>query len=209
MHEDGVRGRTRRLGRAEFLSTGAKRGAAMLVVGPAFGVLADSASADPLPDNDLAYARLLTGAELLAIDFYTRALSADRFGAVATKYMRDALADEVAHYHSVSGILTGAGYVPATAADINFTYPSGSFASRLSIARLGRDLETVFVGSYLGAVAGVQTQPLVQPLARIAASEAQHLSLWGYELGGRPSSLAFPAPSTIDEASDAMDEYAA
>jgi hypothetical protein len=55
----------------------------------------------------------------------------------------------------------------------------------------------------------VQTTSLTQPLARIAASEAQHLSLWGYELGGRPLSLAFPAPYTIDEASAALDAYTA
>ena len=104
----------------------------------------------------------------------------------------------------MSAILTGAGYSPATAADFVFTYPSGAFGSRLSIARLGRDLETMFLGSYLGAVAAVQAQWLAQPLARIAASEAQHLSVWGYELGGRPLSLAFPAPLTIDESSNAM-----
>ena len=45
--------------------------------------------------------------------------------------------------------------------------------------------------------------------ARIAASEAQHLSLWGYELGGHPLSAAFPAPYSIDQASAAMEKYAA
>ncbi len=181
----------------------------MLVAASAFGALAEGAQADPLSDNDLAFARLLTGVELLAVDFYERALKASRFRAVGNKYLGNTLSNEQEHYGSVSAILTGAGYTPAAAADFVFTYPAGAFGSRLSIARLGRELETIFLGSYLGAVAAVQAQFLVQPLARIAASEAQHLSVWGYELGGRPLSLAFPAPFTIDESSAALDEYTA
>jgi hypothetical protein len=206
MQTAGTRGR---FSRAELLSTGAKRGAALVVVGSAFGALTQTAAAsDQLSDNDLAFARLLVGVELFSIDFYARALAAGRFRAVGHKYLRNAFNNEVDHYRSVSGILTGAGYQAATEEDFEFSYPSGTFKSRGSIARRGRELETLFLGSYLGAVA-VVAPALTQPLARIAASEAQHLSLWGYELGGRPGSAAFPAPFTIDEVSTAMDAYAA
>ncbi len=198
-----------RLSRADLLSTGARRGAVLLLAGGAVGALAAPASADPLTDNDLAFARLLVGAELLSIDFYTRALGAQKFKAVGHKYIRTVLANEQDHYRSVSGILTGAGYVAATAEDFEFAYPKGSFASRVSIAKLGRELETLVLGSYLGAVAAVQAQILLQPFARIGASEAQHLSLWGLELGGHPVSAAFPAPFTIDQVSDAMDAFTA
>jgi hypothetical protein len=194
--------------RAGLLGVGARRGAAVLAAGSAFGALARTASA-ALSDNDLAYARLLVGAELLAMDFYKRVLDAGKLGHVATKYAGRALADESAHYDSVAGILTGAGQVAATSDDIDFAYPTTAFATTGSIARLGRELEIVFVGAYLGAVGGFQAQPLVQPLARIAASEAQHLSIWGLALGGHPSSVAFPAPLTIDQASDAMDAFTA
>jgi hypothetical protein len=179
----------------------------VLLAGTAFGALAARASADPLSDGDLAYARLLVGAELLLADFYTSALAAKRFGDGGQKAMRTALADENEHYTSVAGILTGAGQVPATDADINFSYPTGTFATRGSIAKLGRQLETLALGAYLGAVGAVQSQPLLQPLARIAASEAQHLTLWGQALGGHPLSLAFPAPLTIDQVSNAMDAF--
>jgi hypothetical protein len=202
-----VEGRT--LTRTGLLAAGARRGVVVLAAGTAFGALAGTAAADPISDNDLAYARLLVGAELLTIDFYGRALAAQRHGRVGRKYMRVALADENAHYHSVAAILTGAGLPAATADDFDFAYPSGSFASRGSIARLGRRLETLVLGAYLGAVGGFQTQSLVQPLSRVAASEAQHLSLWGLQLGGHPSSVAFPAPLTIDQASNAMDAYTA
>jgi Ferritin-like domain len=195
------------LTRAALLSTGAKRGAALVVAGSTFEAFTGVAAANPLPDGDLAFARLLVGAELLAIDFYTQAIAAKQFRAVGQKYMAIALQNEQAHYQSVSLILSGAGQTPAMATDFNFSYPNGSFGSRGSIAALGRTLETVFLGAYLGAIAGVQTLALAEPLARIAASESQHLSLWETELDGRPISSAFPAPITIDQVSDAMDAY--
>ena len=172
-------------------------------------MLADTAAADPLSDNDLALARLLVGVELLSIDFYLRAMNSGEFRPVGQKYLRTTFVNEVDHYRTVAEILSGAGYTPAAAEDFSFTYPRASYGSRLEIARLGRQLETMFLGSYLGAVAAIQAQPLVQPLARIAASEAQHLSLWGFELGGHPISAAFPAPLTIDEVSAVMDEFTA
>jgi hypothetical protein len=205
MQADGM---SRRLTRADLISSGARHGAALLVAGSAVGVLAETASADPLSDNDLAFARLLVGAELLSIDFYLRAMNAHKFKPVGQKYMRAAFLNEIDHYRSVSGILSGAGFSAASAEDFEFNYPRNSFKSRLAIARLGRQLETMKLGSYLGAVAGVQTQALHQPLARIAASEAQHLSIWGFQLGGRPISAAFPAPYTIEQVSAAMDMYA-
>jgi hypothetical protein len=197
------------LTRAGLLSAGARRGAVLLAAGGAFGALAETASADPLSDNDLAFARLLVGAELLSIDFYTRSLNAGKFKAVGHKYMRTVLTNETDHYHSVAGILTGAGLTAATAEDFDFTYPKGTFASSGAIARFGRELETLVLGSYLGAVSSVQAQLLVQPFARIGASEAQHLSLWGSLLGGHPISSSFPTPLTIDQVSDAMDAYSA
>ena len=93
MQTDGTRAR---LNRAELLSTGVRRGAALLVAGSAFGALTESAAAsDQLSDDDLAFARLLVGVELLSIDFYTRALDAGRFRAVGHKYLHNALANEV------------------------------------------------------------------------------------------------------------------
>jgi Ferritin-like domain len=195
------------LTRSALLSSGARRGVALVAAGSIFEAFAGAAAADPLPDGDLAFARLLVGAELLAIDFYTQAIAAKQFRPVTQKYMAIALQNEQSHYQSVSLILSGAGQTPAVATDFNFSYPSGAFGSRGSIAALARQLETLFLGAYLGAVGGLQTIALAEPLARIAASEAQHLSLWETELDGRPLTGAFPAPITIDQVSDAMDAF--
>jgi len=47
-----------------------------VVTGSIAGSLAGRAEADVIPDSDLAYARLLVAAELLAADFYGRAIAA-------------------------------------------------------------------------------------------------------------------------------------
>ena len=160
-----------------------------------------------ISDADLAYARLLVGAELLAADFYAQAMASKQFGGKATKYLKRALFNEQEHYTSVAGILDGAGQAPAVAADFDFAYPKGTFASKASIAKLGVTLETDFLGAYLGAVGALQADALKQPLARIAASEAQHLSVFTELLGRDPVGISFPAPLSIDEASDALDAY--
>jgi hypothetical protein len=68
-------------------------------------------------------------------------------------------------------------------------------------------METAILGAYLGAVDALHTNALKQPVARIAASEAEHLSVFTRLAGGAPVGLSFPVPLTIDEASDALDAY--
>jgi hypothetical protein len=179
----------------------------MLVAGSATGFLAGPAAADAIPDGDLAYARLLVGAELLAADFYAQAIASKQFSGDALKYLKRALFNEQEHYQAVAGILSGAGQAPATAADFDFAYPKGSFASKLAIAKLGVTLETAFLGAYLGAVDALLTNGLKQPVARIAASEAEHLSAFTRLSGGDPVGISFPNGLTIEEASNALDAY--
>jgi rubrerythrin len=165
------------------------------------------ASADPLSTGDLAYARLLVGAELLASDFYTQALAAANTKPAVTKYLKIAYSNEQEHYQSVAEILSGAGQTPAVSGDIDFTYPKGSFDSEMSILKLAQTLETTILSTYLGAIGGIQTDSFKQGIAQIAAAEAQHLSYFTSVMGGRAFSLAFPPAITIAQASDAMDAY--
>jgi Ferritin-like domain len=195
------------LTRAQLLSRGARSGAALLVAGAAATELAGPAAADPLPTGDLAYARLLVGAELLASDFYAQAVAASNATPGVMKYLKRAHANEQEHYKSVAGILTGAGLTPAVATDIDFTYPKGSFDSQKSILQLGQKVETIMLGTYLGAVGGMQTSAFKQGIAQIAASEAQHLSYMWVRNGGIAFSAAFPPALSIDRASSAMDAF--
>jgi hypothetical protein len=193
--------------RAQLFSRGAKGGAALLLAGSVAGSFARSASADAIPDGALAYARLLIAAELLVSDFYSKAIASKRFIGDALTHLKRGRFNEREHYKSVSGILTGAGQTPATAADFDFFYPKRTFGSKTSIAKLGVTLETTLLGSYLGAVDALETNALKQPVARIAASEAEHVSVFRRLAGGDPVGISFPNALTIDEASNALDAY--
>jgi hypothetical protein len=195
------------LDRAELLGRGARVGVAVVTGVAAAATVAGSARADVIPDPDLAYARLLVTVELLAIDFYTKALAAKQLGPDASKELGRALFNEKEHYEAMSGVLSGAGLTPAVGSDIDFTYPKDAFASKETIAKLGISLESTFVGAYLGAVDGLQTQALRQPVARIAANEAQHLSVLSALGDGHPLSLSFPVGLTIEQVSDTLDQY--
>ena len=197
------------LTRAQLFSRGVKGGAALLVAGSAATLLAPAALADPLSDNDLAYVRLLVGTELLGIDFYTRALDAKKLSSKGQKNLKAALLNEKEHYQSVAAILSGAGLVPAVSADIDFAYPKGSFDTASAITKLAARLEATFLGAYLGAVGGMQANTLLGGIGRIAANQAQHLSVFQNMLFGRPINVSFPQAMTIQEVSNVMDAFAA
>jgi hypothetical protein len=168
--------------------------------------LAPSALADSPSDLDLANARMLVAFELLLADFYGQAIKADTFGPEGKDALKRALFNENEHYASVSSILTNAGQIPAVAGDIDFSYPAKAFGSLGATAKLGLKLEQLALGAYLGAVAAVNSS-LKLPLAQIAASEAQHVTVFSAETTGHALGNSFPAPLTIDDASDALAEY--
>jgi hypothetical protein len=193
--------------RRDLFSRGAKGGAALVVAGSSFGLLAGAAAADTFPDGDLAYLRMLIATELLGADFYDSAVKAEPYGNRGQKQLKLALFNESEHYTALSNLFAGAGQTPTTADDIDFSYPKGSFDTTAAVTKLAVTLETLFLGAYLGAVAGVQTGSLKQPLAQIAANQAQHLSVFAQLLGHPGFQGSFPAPITIDAVSDELATY--
>jgi hypothetical protein len=147
---------------------------------------------------------LLVALELLSLDFYTRAIGAGGDGQLE---LRRARAAERRHYDLAAGVLTEAGQVPATAQAIDFSYPRGSFASRMAIARLGVRLESLSLGAYLGAVGSFATPLYREHAARAAASEAQHLSVFAAAVGGRRLGPPLPVALPLAKVSDALDAY--
>jgi rubrerythrin len=194
--------------RAELFRRGAVGGGALLVSASGFSALAGTAQAAAPPDADLAYLRLLIAAELLAIDFQTHGLASGKLhhdGAAALiKKMRT---DENAHYAKLAAELTAAGQTPATSADIDFTYPKGSFRTQASIVRLAGRLERLMVGAYLGAVENVETQDLRLSIGQIAANEAQHEGALAALAGRSVIGKAFAPAMQIGAVSDALDGY--
>ena len=97
--------------------------------------------------------------------------------------------------------------MPATAQDIDFSYPRRSFGSSAAIARLGVRLESLSLGAYLGAVQSLQTPLYRDHAARAAASEAQHLSVFTAAVGGRRLGSPLPAALPLAKVSDALGKY--
>jgi len=195
------------LSRAGLLRRGVQGSTALLVSGSALAVLAGTASADALPDGDLAYLRLLIGIELLAVDYQATALASGKLVAASAASFRQMLANENAHYGGLANLMTIAGQTPATAGDINFSYPKGSFASEDAIVKLAASLEELTLGAYLGAVEGVQTASLRLPIGQIAANEAQHVSAVVLLAGRRPIGPAFAPSLSIGAVSSALDAF--
>jgi hypothetical protein len=189
--------------RAQFLSRGTKGGIALVAGGSLLAATTGSAFGAPKGDADIAM--LAATAELLAVDFYSRALKSGSFKGDELAYMASSLANEKAHYAALKGVLKS-----AAPAGLEFTYPRGAFASRKSIATLGVALETAFVGAYLGAVTALKSNALKGVAAQIGANESRHLSvLSNIAAGSIVASPSFPKPLTAAQATAAVKPFLA
>ena len=195
------------MSRAEFVRRGVVGGGAVLVSASGLAALPAAAAADTPPDGDLAYLRLLIAAELLAVDFQTKALGSGRLRHAAHALLRQIRSDESAHYNSLAALLTAAGGTPATSNDIDFSYPKGSFRSQAAVMRLAGRLEQLMVGAYVGAVENVETPALRLPIAQISANEAQHAGALAGLRGEPVVGKAFAPAMQMGAVSDALDEF--
>jgi hypothetical protein len=157
--------------RAQFLRQAGGGGLALVAGGSLLGLAQGTALAAPA-SGDVAIAKLAATAELLAIDFYTRALAAKHLKGDEASYLGAALGNEQAHYAALKAVLGS-----AAPAGLKFRYPASAFASRAHIGALGQALETAFVGAYMGAVTALKSNALKGVAAEIGACESRHLSV--------------------------------
>lgn len=196
------------MNRAGFLRRGAVGGGALLASASGLSAFGTSgASADTPSDADLAYLRLLIAAELLALDFHTKALTSRRLRHAAHALSRRIRADESVHYAQLANLLTAAGQTPATSADIDFSYPKGTFRSQASILKLGGRLERLLVGAYVGAIENVAAPELRLVIGQIAANEAQHEGAIAALDGRSVIGKAFAPAMQVGAVSDVLDEF--
>jgi rubrerythrin len=182
-------------------------GGAMLASASGLAALAPSALADAVPEGDLAYLRLLIAAELLAVDFYSEASAHGDLRQQYAPRAKRIAADEAEHYTLLAALMTAAGQTPATADDIDFSYPGGAFAGTGSALRFAQKLEEVLVGAYIGALANVQTPAYRQTMAQILATEARHQSALS-GLQGKPLlGHSLSSPIAMADVSDFLDNY--
>jgi hypothetical protein len=193
--------------RGTLLRRGAAAGGTLALGGVGTAVLAAPAGAMTLPDGDLAYLRLLTAAELLTLDYQGQALSSGKLTGNAGAVVAKALADDKAHYAGLVDLLGKGDVVAATADDIDFAYPNGSFDSEASILKLANTIENLVLGAYSGALQNLDTPLLRLPVAQIAANEAQHVGALA-ALGGKPViGKAFGPALSIDAVTSVLDDY--
>jgi ferritin-like protein len=190
------------MNRAGLLRGGVGGGAALL----GLGVWAERAAA-AVPDIDLSYLRLLVATELLKADFAAQASASGKLGKPAASIVQRMRTADNAHYTGLAALMNDAGQPPATADDIDFSYPRGSFSSAHSAAALAWKLTSLALGAYLGALEQVQTPAVRLPLAQIAANEAQQQSALAPLVGRQAIGGAFAAALPIDVVSAALDAY--
>ena len=150
---------------------------------------------------------MLVGVELLMVDFYTDAVASQHLRGAALADAELALVNEGEHYNYVAAIAAATGVAALTAADINFTYPSGAFFTAKSVTKLAITLEQLALGAYLGAAGSIANPVVAAAVAQITANEAQHLAAFSLHAEQAAYHDAFPEPMTIEEASDALDAY--
>ena len=190
------------MNRAGLLRTGVGSGAALLGLG-----VWTAPAAAAVPDVDLAYLRLLVATELLKADFATQAIASRKLEKQAAGIVRRMHAADNRHYAGLAALMNDAGQPPASAGDIDFSYPRGSFTTARSTAALGWKLTSLALGAYLGALENIQTPSIRLPLGQIAANEAQQQSALAPLVGRQAIGSAFAAALPIDVVSAALDEY--
>jgi hypothetical protein len=188
--------------RGEFLSRGAKGGLVLVVSGSLLAVAAGPALGQ---GGDADIAALAATAELLAIDFYGQAIEAGGFEGTELAYLEAAKQNEQDHYDALADVLG-----EKAPKNVAFTYPNGTFASRMSIAATGAALEEAFVGAYMGAVAALQSNELKGVAALVGANEAQHLATFKrLEAGAFVGNPSLPKVLTADQARAAVTPFLA
>ncbi|GIU93634.1 MAG: hypothetical protein KatS3mg012_0091 [Gaiellaceae bacterium] len=189
--------------RAAFLSRGAKGGLALVAGGSLLAATSGPAFGSVTADSDIA--KLAATAELLAIDFYRRAIASKTFTGDELGYLAAALGNERAHYKALAGVLGN-----DAPKGLKFKYPAGAFRTRRSIGKLGQALETAFVGAYMGAVTALDSNELKGVAAQIGANESRHLAILSNIAAGRiVPAPALPQVLTAEQATKAVTPFLA
>jgi len=195
------------LTRAELLGRTVKGGAAFALAGAVLSVADAPAATAGIGPADIPVVTLALAGELLGAEFYEQALLAKVFPAEEMRHLKRAQFNDSQHYSGLAQILSHAGQTPGQASDFDFTFPAKGFATRKSAAALGTQLETEFLGIYLGGTQTVQNADVRSLFARIAASQAEHLSLLSAIAFGKPIGMSFPLPLTVEQGSAALDPF--
>lgn len=167
--------------------------------------------------SDLDILQLATTAEYLAVDAYTRTLTAGFSGEVQA-YLAAAREQEQAHLTALIDTIT-LGFNELPVAQPRFAYGFDFTAdNQMQIIETLIALETAFTGAYLGAIPLIENKDVLAAAASIAMNEEAHLTILRdtlLEMGGMvegpqvPNGRAFAVAISAEEATAAVSSFIA
>ena len=154
-------------------------------------------------EEELAFANFGASVELLAKDFYTRALGA-RIGKAGL--LREGRAAAARHAKALSNLLVAAGDVAPSEADFAFRWPAATFRTSRAATATGLTILRALGGAYQTAGATV-TEPSYRVLyASLAGSVGQQIGGL-LSLTSRSEVDAFPVAMALESATNAAERY--
>jgi hypothetical protein len=138
-------------------------------------------------EEDLAFANFGVSAELLARDFYARALARGQFSGARARVLRQGRATAAWHAKALTDLLGGAGDTAPVAEDFEFAWPRNAFATAPATVRTGLTVLRALLGAYQTAAASASVADHRVLYASLAASVGQQI--------GALAALAAPVPA--------------
>lgn len=148
-------------------------------------------------EEDLAWLRLSASAELVAAAFCAAGARARVLSPGERRRFREALTADRRHYILLAAAI---GADAPTESDFSIGFPRRTFGSRARLLAVGARIKRTLVGLNLGATESISDPGLRALTARIAASEAAHLSYLSSLAGGAVLGAAMPRVLGIEGA---------
>lgn len=175
----------------------------------ALGALAAPAGAraalpTPTPQGDDAgYLQFGAITERAALAFYRRAVRTHHFSAAEHNRLRAGAAAKVVHVQRLTAAL---GADAPSVNDFAVVLPASAFSSRAGTLKLGRRLESLLCGVYVGAVAFTADPASRLLIGRLLTSDAQSLAMIR-ALAHLPAGGGLPDPIDLETAGAQLDTY--
>ena len=156
---------------------------------------------------DLTNVRLVCSSKRLAITWYTRWINAGaavRPDATTRALVLELRKQEQAHYALLAPLLNG---TAPSDDDFDYALPAGALRTAAAATGFSLDLENLVLGIAIAASATTQDSTISEPLARVAAGDAQHVSALSSLAGGSPIPSGLARPIGLEDASNQLDQF--
>jgi hypothetical protein len=155
-------------------------------------------------EEELAWLRLSASAELVAEAFCAGAARARVLSRGERRRFQEALSADRRHYALLAAAI---GPEAPVESDFSIGFRRRTFGSRAHLLAIGARIKRTLVGLNLGATAAMSDGALRALMARIAASEAAHLSYVSSLAGGAVLGAAMPRVLGIEAATEELGPF--